>query len=126
MKPTGTSITTKKCRNGNGKGVFKGDWQSETMRSSKKPSGMSKTTESSKKTLITHSKKDNFQRRQKSCHTFFKVMGEPQSFKTSHMPGYHMEPIGDNEVFKGAFWNINNGQKGPKWQIGNFQRRQQS
>ena len=47
-------------------------------------------------------------------------------FWTSLMSEYLMEPIRDNEDFKGAVRNVNNFQKGPKWQNRSFQRRWQS
>ena len=96
-KPSGTSITTKKCQNGK-KGVFKGDGQSDTMRSSKKPSGMSKTTKSGQKTLKT-AKRMIFKEDGSLATLFSRLWESLKLFKTSHMSGYHMEPIGDNEVF---------------------------
>ena len=47
-------------------------------------------------------------------------------FWTSHVSWYLLEPIKDIDGFKGAVRNINNGQKGPKWRKGSFQRRWQS
>ena len=47
-------------------------------------------------------------------------------FWTSDVSGYPMEPIRDNEDFKGAIRNFKTAENGQNGHNGNFQRRQQS
>ena len=72
--------------------------RSETMRNSKEPQGTSKTA---KKTKGVISKGDG------SLDALFSRLWERlQLFWTSHMSGYFIEPIRDNEDSKEAFRNV--------------------
>ena len=54
------------------------------------------------------------------------LMGEAQRVLDSYLSGFLMEPIRDNEDFKGAVRNVKNSQKGKRGQKGDFHRRRQS
>ena len=65
-------------------------------------------------------KMGDFQRRQQSWRTLSRLWERLKLFWTSHMSGYHMEPIRDNKDFKGAVRNVNNGPKGLNGKKGFF------
>ena len=72
---------------------------------------MSKTTESGNKMLKT-AKRMFFKGEGSRDALFSRLWERLKLFRTSQMSGYHIEPIGDNQVFKGAVRNIENGKKG--------------